>query len=111
MSVKTKSAKGETVDFDLLKIKEQIASAPAPTDVKARQSFVDKRLRRRLKKVSPVAPKIEANDEPADPKMANTEDLNQEPQLIDEVQEEEVTPTKSRQKARPKKQQKTETKE
>lgn len=47
-----KSAKGERVDFDLLKIKQQIASAPKTTDVKARESFIDQKFKRRLKKLT-----------------------------------------------------------
>ena len=48
---KVRSARGEMVDFDLLKIKEQIASSPKPTEVKQRENFIDKKLRRRLKKL------------------------------------------------------------
>lgn len=76
MSVKTRSARGELVDFDLLKIKEQIASNPAPTDVKARQNFVDRRLRRRVKN---------ATEREYDKALPSTEDLTKEPLLIDEV--------------------------
>lgn len=48
---KARSAKGEIVDFDLIKIKQQIASAPKTTTVKAREDFIDKKLKRRLKKL------------------------------------------------------------
>ena len=103
MSVKAKSAKGEMVDFDLLKIKEQIAAAPAPTDVKARQSFVDKRLRRRLKKTSPIAPKIQKEDANVSD-LPQPEELNQEPKMIDDVPTENPeNQTNTKQKARPKK--------
>ena len=47
-----KSAKGEIVDFDLLKIKEQIASAPKTTNVQAREDFIDRKFKRRLKKTA-----------------------------------------------------------
>jgi hypothetical protein len=47
-----KSARGVKVDFDLLKIKEQIAAAPKTTDVKARESFIDQKFKRRLKKLT-----------------------------------------------------------
>ena len=50
MSKSVKSARGEDVNFDLLKIKQQIASAPKPTVVKAREDFVDQKYKRRLKK-------------------------------------------------------------
>ena len=100
MGKKIRSAKGEIVDFDLLKVKEQIAAAPAPQDVKMRQDFIEKRMRRRLKKVPAPAPKIEATEGQtvkADPKMPGTETLTEEPKLIDEVEEEK----KPRQRARP----------
>lgn len=91
MGVKIKSARGETVDFDLLKIKEAIASNPPTTEVKARQDFIDKRLRRRIKKVAPVVAVEET--------LPGTEEINEEPKMIDEV----VEPPKSRtkQKSRP----------
>ena len=44
------SAKGVRVDFDLLRIKEQIVSAPKTTTVKAREDFIDKKFSRRLKR-------------------------------------------------------------
>ena len=47
-----RSAKGLKVDFDVLKIKEQIASAPKPTTVQAREDFIDKKFKRRLKRLT-----------------------------------------------------------
>lgn len=52
MTVKGRSARGEIVDFDLLKIKEQIANAPKPTNVRAREDFIDQKFKRRLKKTT-----------------------------------------------------------
>lgn len=46
-----RSAKGQQVNFDMLKIKQQIASAPKPTSVKAREDFIDQKFKRRLKKL------------------------------------------------------------
>ena len=51
MPKKVRSAKGEIVDFDLMKIKEQLNDAPEPMNVQARQDFIDQKMRRRLKKV------------------------------------------------------------
>jgi len=45
-----RSAKGETVDFDLIKIKEQMAGAPKSVEVIARERFIDQKLKRRLKR-------------------------------------------------------------
>ncbi len=46
-----KSYRGATIDFDLIKIKEQIGSTPKPVSVTAREDFVDQKFKRRLKKV------------------------------------------------------------
>jgi len=101
MAKKVRSARGEVVDFDLLKIKEQIANQPPPQDVRARQDFIEKRLRRRLKKTAPPAPPVKKKDAnvEADPKMPATEELTEAPKKIDEV--EEPASRSSRQKARP----------
>lgn len=108
MSKKVRSAKGELVNFDLLKIKEQIGAAPPPQDVKLRHDFIEKRLRRRLKKVPAPAPKIES-DEPVSTKMPGTETLSEEPEMIEEkkplVEMDEPTQSRSttrRQRSKPK---------
>lgn len=59
MTRPTKSARGVTVDFDLLKIKSQIAAAPKTVEVKKREDFVDKKLHRRLKKIKRDAESLE----------------------------------------------------
>ena len=64
MPKKTRSAKGEVIDFDLLKIKAQIASAPKPTDVRKREDFIDKKLRRRTKKIKKKIETVEVDVEP-----------------------------------------------
>lgn len=99
MGKKVRSARGEMVDLDLLKIREQISSNPIPLDVQARQDFVEKRQRRRLKKVPPPAPAIKG--EAAAPTMPGTEELSEEPTL----HEQDTPTTRSRQKARPPKKQ------
>jgi hypothetical protein len=52
MAKPVRSARGETVDFDLLRIKQQIASAPKTTNVKAREDFIDQKFKRRIKKLN-----------------------------------------------------------
>lgn len=69
MAKPVKSARGQLVDFDLLKIKQQIASAPKPTNVQAREAFIDQKFKRRIKKlkrdlVDVTAPVI---DDPSEP--------------------------------------------
>ena len=47
MANKVRSSRGVMVDFDQIKIKQQLAQAPSTTDVKAREDFVERRSRRR----------------------------------------------------------------
>lgn len=57
MTKLVRTALGQIVDFDLIKLKQQLAESPAPTEVKARENFVEKRLKRKLRvKTVPVAP-------------------------------------------------------
>lgn len=110
MGKKVRSSKGEMVDFDLLKIKQQIGSAPPSADVRARQNFIEKRLRRRVKKVEAPAPKIKNADGDSplvSPKMPSTEDFDVETKFIDlpdddtmEVNDEPKAKSR-RQRARP----------
>lgn len=60
---RTRSAKGEMVDFDLLKIRQKLTAQPVTLDVKAREDFIDKKLRRRMKKVKAAT----ASLDPASP--------------------------------------------
>ena len=79
-----RSAKGEIVDFDLLRIKAQIASAPKTTNVQAREDFIDSKFKRRLKRLKReevVQPQVaQINVEPKLPNTNNntqtTEDKN-----------------------------------
>ena len=61
-----KSVRGENVDFDVLRIKRQLAAAPPPTEVKVRENFVEKRLKRKLKnRTIETAPEV-VQDLPTD---------------------------------------------
>ncbi len=44
---RARSIRGEVVDFDLFDIKNQMASQPKSTEVRAREDFIESRLRRR----------------------------------------------------------------
>ena len=57
MPRQSRSARGEIVNFDLLQIKDQMAAAPKPVEVKAREDFIEKKLRRRVKRI--VRPPVE----------------------------------------------------
>lgn len=43
MSKRTKSARGEIVDFDLLAIKQHLSATPVPVSVQNRRKFIDER--------------------------------------------------------------------
>jgi len=64
MAKSVRSARGELVDFDLLKIKQQIATAPKTQVVKAREDFIDQKFKRRIKKLTKKAtqPIVEETD-------------------------------------------------
>jgi hypothetical protein len=61
MAKPVRSARGEVVDFDLLRIKQQIASAPKTTNVKAREDFIDQKFKRRIKKLNRDVAKVVAD--------------------------------------------------
>jgi hypothetical protein len=96
MGKKVRSAKGEVVDFDYLKIKEQLASAPTPVEVKNRQNFIENRLKRRLKKKLPVVESAAVNVEPSLPEPVEDVIVAEESAAVEE------TKTATKQKARKK---------
>ena len=93
MGKRVKSARGQIVDFDLLKIKEQIAAAPPPVDVQQRQDFVERRLRRRAKKTLPMVES--AAEIVVEPEMPEPEEQLAK---IDEVKVEQTKPKASSKK-------------
>jgi len=122
MGKKARSARGVMVDFDLMQIKRQIAAAPTPLEVKARQNFIENRLKRRIKKAQD---EIDGDVKPEMPEPAVTlnekhiedvakEDVVSEALAAVETETEERTIKKSKttkQIARPKKTAETENKE
>ena len=74
MGKKVRSVRGEIVDFDLIQIKKQIASAPTPLEVKARQDFIENRLKRRIKKAQNVVDESNKDVAPELPEPAATVD-------------------------------------
>ncbi len=82
---KTRSARGEMVDFDLLKIKSQIASAPPTTDVTTRQNLIDQKLKRKVKRITQqqVAALAEVAVEPV---LPSADVLDQDPYNIEDIE-------------------------
>ena len=82
MSKGVKSARGQVVDFDLLKIKQQIASAPKPTQVQVREDFIDQKFKRRLKRLNTEATAAAVANQSA-------ADVDLLPEEVDQDQDEE----------------------
>ena len=97
MGKPVRSAKGILVDFDKLKIKEQLASAPTPMEVKNRQNFIENRLKRRLKKKLPVVEKAAVEVEPTLPEPASAAS---EEEILPKEKETAKPAAKTKQKAR-----------
>ena len=60
MSKKSRSARGQFVDFDLLAIKQQLATTPVPVGVDDRRKFIDEKDGIRTKQIQPQQPVISA---------------------------------------------------
>ena len=69
MAKKARSARGEIVDFDLLAIKQQLATTPVPVGVNARRKFIDEKDGIKTREnfiVSPAAPAAADTSSPLD---------------------------------------------
>jgi hypothetical protein len=89
MGKKVRSARGVEVDFDLMQIKKQIAAAPTPLEVKARQNFIENRLKRRVKKAQNTVD--EANADEVQPEMPEPPTAVNETLIEDDIKEEVVS--------------------
>jgi len=104
MAVKGRSAKGVVVDFDLLRIKEQMSATPTSVDVRKRQDFIENRLRRRARKKVPpellaaASEKVRVEVEKVMPAVED-EPAEMFEEAVDEPKK--ATP-KTKQRARPK---------
>lgn len=94
---KVRSIKGQIVDFDLIKIKQQIAAQPAPVNVREREDFIDKKVRRRSKKNKTPESKLDITVEPAftEEEMVEEQNIDKEP-VTTEVEQSEPTPSTPR---------------
>lgn len=109
MSKEIKSARGVSVNFDLLKIKQQIATTPKTTVVQAREEFIDKKFSRRVKKVNRQLADLQIDTSPkgkVDPvDVSDIDDLPDDlPDDLDHelMQDENVETTSNTQTTRPK---------
>ena len=105
-----RTAKGEYVDFDLIKAKQQMVTKPPPEEVSVRQAIIDRRLRKKTSAMNPTA--LNNKPAPPEPKQAPVPDKTQEESAIehdhvdvdvDESSSDEVPQTpRRRQKTKPK---------
>lgn len=85
MPKKVRSAKGQILDFDLLRIKEQLGDAPKPANVQARQDFIDQKMRRRVKRVKDNIAEAKKNPKPVDVKSDPKVESTKQGKTIDEA--------------------------
>lgn len=98
---KTRSAKGQIVDFDLLKIRQKLTAQPVTLDVKAREDFIDKKLRRRMRKVKAVGAVVDPGS-PVDSQALIAVETSQAAPLITTPEVVEAPkPVETKQKNRP----------
>lgn len=78
MPKKVRSARGVILDFDLFLIKKEIAARPKTMEVKAREDFIERKLRRRQRQ------KAAAAVEPALPGAVDsaTVEVSSQPEII-----------------------------
>lgn len=91
-----KSARGERVDFNLIKIKQQMASAPKTVTVKAREDFIDQKFKRRLaRQTREIVSTITAAEVPTE-KLEDMDEVTDESTIVENpiVLEQTDIPTK-----------------
>jgi len=101
--MRRRTARGEIVDFDLIKAKQQMTTKPPPKEVSVRQEIIDRRLRKKATAmnpsplnttpVKPVAPEPKEVVEPETPEVVEVE-------TSENVESD--TPPRRRQKTKPK---------
>ena len=91
MSKKARSARGDLVDFDLLAIKQQLATAPVPVSVDQRRRFIDEKDGIKAKPALPSAMMMaleaaEVSESAAESEVAEvSESIEEEVALAEEV--------------------------
>ena len=85
MPKKVRTAKGKVIDFDHLRIKEQMNKCPKPPKVEERQNFIDQKMRRRVKRVKDQLDEARRKGKPVDVKKDLKVQSTAQGQKIDEV--------------------------
>ena len=107
-----RTAKGEIIDFDLIKAKSQMTSKPAPKEVSVRQAIIDRRLRKKTTAMNPTPlntnpipkPPPPPHVEPPVPKVPEPVKVEEDEEILaeDESTQEESAKPRRRQKTKPK---------
>lgn len=105
--MKRRTAKGDMVDFDLIKVKAQMGQKPAPPEVSQRQEIIDRRLRKKATAMTPspinntpkrpIPPKVSAP-----PEVLVDEEIKLDIPDDNETSESTQPKPKRRQKTKPK---------
>lgn len=88
-----RSARGEIVDFDLLRIKENLGAAPKPSTVKAREDFIDQKHKRRIRRMTETVASLRPSSPPVSaPPPAQVDSVTEEydetvPELPESVED------------------------
>lgn len=69
---KVVSARGQVIDIDLLRLKQEMATMPKPIAIQAREDFIEKRSKRRNRRIKKDAEHVMT------PQPENIEDHNGE---------------------------------
>ena len=95
MPKKVRSAKGQILDFDLLRIKEQLGEAPKPANVQARQDFIDQKMRRRVKRVKDQIAEAKKNPKTVEAKKnPKTVEVKNDPKVESAAQGQKIDEAK-----------------
>ena len=95
MTKNVRTARGKIINWDLFRVKSQIAKAPKPVEVTQREEFIEKKLRRKLRRA-----KREAAAKRRQQKVVGVETVNvdkniteQEEIKTSEIKQPETEPT------------------
>ena len=88
-----RSARGQMVDFNLYKLKQQIGVQPKPLVVKAREDFIDRKLKRRTRNLTATVTAPETAAAQPEVVLDQTDDIVDVVEGIDENEDAEGVPT------------------
>lgn len=108
---KARSARGVLVDFDKIRIKQQLSATPTPIEVQKREELVEQRLKRRAKRRAEQAKvrEAESNNNADEVSDTITENVGDENVIDEESPTDDSAAPVRKQKAKQKAKKKTKT--